>query len=154
MGKHKFDRKKSVRFSLVPGPEVNGHPTCLFNPVETMRNKVGKKDRKKIVSQIADYDEITINGRVIEDDEIPQCVLDQIRNRKDLLFNQMRGEEEQEEGDLYDIQDGVEDKNDFEDYSDEDEGSEGDTIKEEKHEGGSDEDWSDDEEGKGKGDKK
>jgi hypothetical protein len=38
-------------------------------------------------------------------------VLEQIKGRSDLLFNQMNGmqEEEEEVGDLYEIQDGVDD---------------------------------------------
>lgn len=33
MGKKNFDRKKAVRFSLVPGPIVDGKPTVLYKPV-------------------------------------------------------------------------------------------------------------------------
>jgi hypothetical protein len=33
MGKKNFDRKKAVRFSLVPGPVVDGKPTVLYKPV-------------------------------------------------------------------------------------------------------------------------
>jgi len=33
MGKTKFDRKKAVRFQLVPGPDKDGRPTVLFKPV-------------------------------------------------------------------------------------------------------------------------
>ena len=108
MGKHKFDRKKAVRFSLVPGPEINGKPSVLFKPVESKNSKLNKKEKKKMVSELSDYDEITINGKAMEEDEIPAYVLEQIRGRKDLLFNEINGnmgdeEEEEEVGDLYDI---------------------------------------------------
>ena len=43
MGKHKFDKKKSVRFSLVPGPERDGKPSVLFKPVESKKSKLNKK---------------------------------------------------------------------------------------------------------------
>jgi hypothetical protein len=44
MGKKNFDRKKAVRFTLVPGPIVDGKPTVLYQPVETSRkSKVSKK---------------------------------------------------------------------------------------------------------------
>jgi len=33
MGKKNFDRKKAVRFTLVPGPIVEGKPTVLYQPV-------------------------------------------------------------------------------------------------------------------------
>ena len=33
MGKKNFDRKKAVRFTLVPGPIVDGKPTVLYKPV-------------------------------------------------------------------------------------------------------------------------
>ena len=102
MGKHKFDRKKAVRFSLVPGPEKDGKPTVMFKPVDTRKSKVNKKDKKKALSQLSDYDEITINGKAVEEDEIPAFVLEQIRGRKDLVFNQMK-EEEEVEGDLYEL---------------------------------------------------
>ena len=66
MGKHKFDRKKAVRFNLVPGPEKDGKPTVLFRPAENKKSKVSKKDKKKMVNQISDYEEITINGKVVD----------------------------------------------------------------------------------------
>lgn len=59
-----------------------------------------------MISEFSDYDEITINGKAIDDDEIPAYVLEQIRGRKDLLFNELNGnmgDEDEEEGDLYDI---------------------------------------------------
>mgnify|MGYP006897429747 CR=1 FL=1 len=110
MGKHKFDRKKAVRFTLVPGPEINGKPSVLFKPVESKKSKLNRKEKKKMISQFSDYDEITINGKAVEEDEIPAYVLEQIRGRKDLLFNELNGnmgeEDEEEVGDLYEIEDG------------------------------------------------
>jgi len=32
MGKNKFDRKKAVKFILVPGPIKDGKPTVLYKP--------------------------------------------------------------------------------------------------------------------------
>ncbi len=43
MGKHKFDRKKAVRFTLVPGPEKDGKPTVLFQPANNARSTLSKK---------------------------------------------------------------------------------------------------------------
>lgn len=54
MGKHKFDQKKSVRFTLVPGPEKDGKPSVLFKPVETKKSKLTKKEKKNVISQLAD----------------------------------------------------------------------------------------------------
>jgi hypothetical protein len=145
MGKHKFDRKKAVRFHLVPGPEKDGKPTVLFRPAENKRSKVSRKEKKKVIAELADYDEIKINGRVVEEDEIPAYVLEQIRGRKDLVYNQMRGEEEEEgEGDLYELQDGVEDE-DMEEYDEEEEDEEGIKEEVEKEEyDDSEEEWEDD----------
>jgi hypothetical protein len=62
---------------------------------------------------------VTINGKKVRDDEIPACVLEQIRGRGDIVFNQIHGEEkEEEEGDLYEIQDGREDDDGYEEYPD------------------------------------
>ena len=33
MGKKGFDRKRTVRFLLVPGPEIEGKPSVQFKPV-------------------------------------------------------------------------------------------------------------------------
>lgn len=58
----------------------------------------------------------------MRDDEIPACVLEQIRGRGDIVFNQIHGEEkeekEEEVGDLYEIQDGREDDDGYEEYPD------------------------------------
>ena len=54
MGKHKFDRKKAVRFTLVPGPIKDGKPTVLYKPVETKKSKLSKKEKKGVVKQFAD----------------------------------------------------------------------------------------------------
>jgi hypothetical protein len=56
MGKHKFDRKKAVRFTLVPGPEKDGRPSVLFKPVETKKSKLSKKEKKTAISQLADVE--------------------------------------------------------------------------------------------------
>lgn len=123
MGKKNFDRKKAVRFHLVPGPEKDGKPTVLFKPAENKKSKLSKKERKQAISLLADYEEITINGKVVDEDELPAFVLEQIRGRNDLIFNQMhpqREEEEQEEGDLYELQDARnESDNEYEEYEDE-----------------------------------
>lgn len=55
----------------------------------------------------------------MRDDEIPAYVLEQIRGRGDIVFNQIHGEEKEEEvGDLYEIQDGREDDDEYEEYPD------------------------------------
>lgn len=67
-----------------------------------------------MISQFADIDQITINGKVVGEDEIPAYVLEQIKGRGDLVFNQMNEMPKEEEiGDMYEIQDGVEDDAEF-----------------------------------------
>jgi hypothetical protein len=56
MGKRKFDRKRAVRFTLVPGPERDGKPSVLFRPVDSKNSKLNKKEKKKMLSQFGDYD--------------------------------------------------------------------------------------------------
>jgi hypothetical protein len=56
MGKNKFDRKKAVRFILVPGPIKDGKPTVLYKPAENVKTRVPKKERKNLISKISDYD--------------------------------------------------------------------------------------------------
>jgi hypothetical protein len=63
MGRTKFDKKQAVRFNLLPGPEKDGKPTVLYKAVESKKTKLSKKERKYIISELADYDEITINGK-------------------------------------------------------------------------------------------
>ena len=65
MGKKNFDRKKAVRFTLLPGPIVDGKPTVLYKPVQTRKSKVSKKMRKETISKLADIDEVTINGKKV-----------------------------------------------------------------------------------------
>ena len=65
-----------------------------------------------------------INGKPVDEHEIPAFVLEQIKGRQDLPFNEMhRQEEEEEVGDLYDIQDAEEEDEEYdyeeEEYSDE-----------------------------------
>lgn len=43
MGKNKFDRKKAVKFILVPGPIKDGKPTVLYKPAENVKTRVPKK---------------------------------------------------------------------------------------------------------------
>lgn len=67
-----------------------------------------------MISQFADIDQITINGKVVGEDEIPAYVLEQIKGRGDLVFNQINEMPKEEEvGDMYEIQDGVEDDAEF-----------------------------------------
>ncbi len=67
-----------------------------------------------MISQFAGIDQITINGKVVGEDEIPAYVLEQIKGRGDLVFNQMNEMPKEEEiGDMYEIQDGVEDDAEF-----------------------------------------
>ena len=33
MGKKKFNKKESVRFTLVPGVDEHGNPTVLYKPI-------------------------------------------------------------------------------------------------------------------------
>jgi precorrin-6B methylase 2 len=51
------------------------------------------KERKKIIQNISDYDEITINGKVVDESEIPAYVLEQIRGRSDIVYNQIKNNE-------------------------------------------------------------
>lgn len=67
-----------------------------------------------MISQFADIDQITINGKVVGEDEIPAYVLEQIKGRGDLVFNQINEMPKEEEvGDMYEIHDGVEDDAEF-----------------------------------------
>lgn len=68
MGRGKFDKKQAVRFTLLPGPEKDGKPTVLYKAVESKKSKLSKKQRKNIISELSDYDEITINGKKINED--------------------------------------------------------------------------------------
>lgn len=45
----RFNKKKSVRFVLVPGTDELGNPTTMFKPVET-RTKLSKKEREKLIN--------------------------------------------------------------------------------------------------------
>lgn len=41
--KARFDKKKAVRFTLIPGPIKDGKPSVLFKPVETQKTRLSKK---------------------------------------------------------------------------------------------------------------
>ena len=43
MGKKKFNKKKSVRFALVPGVDENGNPANTFKPIETKSKLTSKQ---------------------------------------------------------------------------------------------------------------
>jgi hypothetical protein len=125
-GKGRFDKKQAVRFTLLPGPERDGKPSVLYKPVESRKTRLSKQERKVIITELVDVEEVTINGRKMREDEIPAFVLEQIKGRGDLLFNQIhphKQEEEEEVGDLYDIQDGRDD-DEYEEYPDYEEGLE------------------------------
>lgn len=70
MGKSKgrFDKKQAVRFTLLPGPDKDGKPSVLYKPVESRKTRLSKKERKVIISELADVEEVTINGRVVRED--------------------------------------------------------------------------------------
>lgn len=152
-GKGRFDKKQAVRFTLLPGPEKDGKPSVLYKPVESRKTRLSKRERKVIISELADVEEVTINGRVVREDEIPAYVLEQIKGRGDLIFNQIhpgaKEEEEEAEGDLYDIQDGKEDDEEYEEYPDYEGELEMEKVEEgdewEDEEEGEDEDWEDEE---------
>jgi hypothetical protein len=67
-GKGRFDKKQAVRFTLLPGPEKDGKPSVLYTPVESKKTRLSKKERKVIISELADVEEVTINGRVVRED--------------------------------------------------------------------------------------
>lgn len=95
----KFNKKEAVRFLLVPGRDEHGNPTTTFKPVET-RNRLSRKEREKIIGQFSDY-QIEIDGKQVDESEIPSYVLEQIRGRADLIFNQKNplpaGQQEEED---------------------------------------------------------
>lgn len=67
-GKGRFDKKQAVRFTLLPGPEKDGKPSVLYKPIESKKTRLSKKERKVIISELADVEEVTINGRVVRED--------------------------------------------------------------------------------------
>ncbi len=59
MGKNKhFNRKQTVRFTLVPGFDSNGKPAPLYKPIENRKSKLNEKQKNNIINQIGDYDQI------------------------------------------------------------------------------------------------
>lgn len=95
MGKKKFNKKQTVRFVLVPGVDENGNPDNKFKPVETPhRGYIPGMER--IVNEIAEFEEIEINGKVVSESEIPAYILDQIRGRADLIYNERENLDEEE----------------------------------------------------------
>ena len=86
MGKKKFDKKGTVRFTLVPGKDENGNPVNLFKPVDT-NTRVAPQNPDKLISTVSDY-QIEFDGKPVDESEIPNFILEQIRGRADLVFNQ------------------------------------------------------------------
>ena len=98
-----FNRKKAVRFTLVPGPEENGKPTVTYKAVDNTNSGLSRKEKRKLIQEVGGIEEVLVNGKPLEETEIPAFVLEQIRGRANLVFNE--GREEEPEGDLYDIED-------------------------------------------------
>ena len=88
MGKKKFNKKETVRFVLVAGVDENGKPDNKFKPIETYPNAPNSTQRQQIIEEMSEFEHIEINGRKFNESEIPSYILEQIKGRTDLIYNQ------------------------------------------------------------------